>query len=187
MALESSMLPLGTKLPMIELFDLDNNRQSLSSIAHGRPLLVCFLCNHCPYVKHIERGMAELEQDYPNVAIVGICSNDSQAYPEDDVQGLKDQVRRSGWGFTYLIDSDQCAAHQFQAVCTPDFYLFDREGTLVYRGAFDDSRPKQSTPVTGRDIRTALDHLAGDTEIPGDQRPSMGCGIKWKPGNDPQG
>jgi hypothetical protein len=185
MALESRMLPLGTPLPHVTLHDVYGVEQTLAGIADGRSLLVCFVCNHCPYVQHIEHGIADVAKDYPNVAVVAICSNDAAACPDDDVPGLLEQISRTGWTFPYLVDADQSVAHMFQAACTPDFYLFDAHGVLVYRGAFDDARPKQQTAVTGRDIRAALDALEAGQVVPIEQRPSLGCGIKWKPGNEP--
>jgi thiol-disulfide isomerase/thioredoxin len=185
MGLESRMLPLGTLLPDVSLPDIHGVAHRLADLGKDRPLLVCFVCNHCPYVQHLEQGIAEVMRDYPDVAIVAICSNDVDAYPDDDIPGLLDQINRTGWTFPYLVDGDQFVAHAFQAACTPDFFLFDSSGVLVYRGAFDDSRPKQPTPVTGRDIRSALDALAAGHPIATEQRPSVGCGIKWKPGNEP--
>ncbi len=179
------MLPLGTHLPDVTLPDVHGVERSLVDIAGGQALLVCFLCNHCPYVQHIEHGIADVARDYPGVSVVAICSNDAAAYPDDDIPGLLDQISRTGWSFPYLVDADQSVAHLFQAACTPDFYLFDSSGVLAYRGAFDDARPKQPTEVTGRDIRAALDAIASGQDIPSEQRPSMGCGIKWKPGNEP--
>jgi thiol-disulfide isomerase/thioredoxin len=185
MAIASRMLPLGTPLPNVALLDVHDVERTLVDIADGRPLLVCFVCNHCPYVQHIEHGIAAVAQDYPDIAVVAICSNDAAAYPDDDIPGLLDQISRTGWTFPYLVDTDQSVAHIFQAACTPDFYLFDASGVLVYRGAFDDARPKQPTEVTGRDIRAALDAITSGRDISREQRPSMGCGIKWKPGNEP--
>lgn len=179
------MLPLGTPLPSVTMPDTSGHERNLVDIAQGKPLLVCFLCNHCPYVQHIEAGIADLERDYPNVRIVAICSNDAEQYPDDDLPGLLEQIDRTGWQFPYLIDADQSVAHRFQAACTPDFYLFDGDGSLVYRGAFDDARPRQETPVTGKHMRAALDAVLAGTAPSAEQRPSMGCGIKWKPGNEP--
>jgi peroxiredoxin len=179
------MLALGTPLPDIALPDLSGTVVALHDLNVDRPLLVMFLCQHCPYVQHLERGIASLEEDYPNISMVGICSNDVIAYPDDDVPGLLAQQQRTGWTFPYLVDSEQSAAHVLQAACTPDFYLFDSTGLLVYRGAFDDARPKQPTPVTGSDIRRAIDDVTNGQTPSAPQRPSLGCGIKWKPGNEP--
>lgn len=185
MALESHMLALGTPLPDLVLPDVTGQPISLRESQSGKPLLVMFLCQHCPYVQHLEMGIASLENDYPEVSIIAICSNDVDAYPDDDIPGLLAQIQRTGWTFPYLVDASQSAAHTFQAACTPDFYLFDTAGSLAYRGAFDDARPKNSTPVTGAHIRQALDAVLVGNSPSIDQRPSMGCGIKWKPGNEP--
>lgn len=186
MPLASNMLPLGTPVPDVTLPGVYGTPRSIVQIAANRPLLVCLLCNHCPYVQHLELGISALERDYPDLAIAGICSNDADNYPDDDVPGLLAQIDRTGWTFPYLVDADQSVAHQFQAACTPDFFLFDAAGTLAYRGAFDDARPKQPTPVTGNALRAALDALARGETPHHDQRPALGCGIKWKPGNAPQ-
>jgi peroxiredoxin len=185
MALESNMIPLGTPLPNVTLPDLDGNLVDLSAYAAGRPLVVAFVCNHCPYVKHIEQGFASFAADHPDLAIVAICSNDVENYPDDDVAGLKDQVNRTGWSFPYLIDADQSVAHEFRAACTPDFFCFDGSGALAYRGAFDAARPNQPTPVDGADLRAAVAAISAGEAVPEPHRPSMGCGIKWKPGNEP--
>jgi thiol-disulfide isomerase/thioredoxin len=185
MALTSTMLPLGTPLPPIVLPNLDGAMVDVQSYASGKPLVIAFTCNHCPYVQHIEHEITKVADDFPDVAFIAICSNDVDNYPDDDIAGLREQVDRTGWHFPYLIDADQSVAHQLNAACTPDFFCFDSTGSLVYRGAFDDARPKQPTPVTGSDLRAALNHIQRAELVPEPHRPSMGCGIKWKPGNEP--
>lgn len=146
-----------------------------------------FGCNHCPYVRHIEAALGGLIDEYPADAltVVAISSNDVDQYPDDDVAGLQDQHDRAGWHFPYLIDADQSVAKAFNAACTPDFFLFDRDGSLVYRGAFDTSSPKNGEPLTGSMLRSALDATLQDQTVPEPHRPALGCGIKWKPGNEP--
>jgi peroxiredoxin len=185
MALESHMLALGTPLPTVILPDVHGAPHNLREYAAGRPLVVVFACNHCPYVQHVELGIGQLSAEFADVAWVAISSNDIDAYPDDDAPGLRAQQLRAGWNFPYLMDADQSVAKSFKAACTPDFYLFDAQGLLVYRGAFDDARPKQPTPVTGDRLRSAITAtLAG--ESPDErQQPSLGCGIKWRPGNEP--
>ncbi|HXE41419.1 MAG TPA: thioredoxin family protein, partial [Candidatus Baltobacteraceae bacterium] len=160
---------------------------SLADFKRASALVVIFMCNHCPYVIHIRAGLAQLAKDYAtkNVAIVGINSNDVKNYPADSPAKMKDEVKSAGYTFPYLYDESQSVAKAYHAACTPDIFLFDRGRRLVYRGQFDASRPGNGIPVTGKDLRAALDAvLAGKTtsEI---QTPSMGCNIKWKSGNEP--
>jgi len=185
MPLTSSMLPIGTPLPDLVLPDLTGHPVDVRSYAAGRPLVLAFVCNHCPYVQHIEGELGVVADTYTDVAFIAICSNDAVRHPEDAVDGLLAQVERVGWRFPYLVDADQAAAHTLHAVCTPDFFCFDRDGFLAYRGAFDDARPSQPTAVTGSDLRSALDHIRAGQPVPEPHRPSMGCGIKWRPGNEP--
>lgn len=187
MALESRMIPLGTPLPDATLPDLGGQLVSLRGVAGGRPLLVAFACNHCPYVKHLESeiGVVAAEAAAAGIAVVAICSNDVVSHPDDDVAGLRDQVARAGWDFPYLVDADQRVAHEFSAACTPDFFLFDADGRLAYRGAFDGSTPGNGVPVTGELMRAALADVAAGRPVAEPHRPSMGCGIKWTPGNEP--
>jgi peroxiredoxin len=186
MAATSAMLELGTEAPDFTLPTLDGDPVSLSDSA-GPAVLVAFLCNHCPYVRHVERGFADLAREYQQrgVVIVGICSNDSDAYPEDGADGLRRQVSRAGFTFPYLIDDSQEVARAYRAACTPDFFLFDGDRRLVYRGQLDASRPGSALPVTGADLRAALDAVLADEPVPQNQRPSVGCSIKWRPGNQP--
>jgi peroxiredoxin len=183
----SSMLPLGTTAPDFNLPDPDGKIVSLADFKDKSALLVLFICNHCPYVKHIRTGLAQLARDYlpKQVAIIGINSNDVANYPEDSPAKMKAEVKSAGYTFPYLYDESQAVAKAYRAACTPDLYLFDQNHRLVYRGQFDDSRPGNGIPVTGRDLRAALDAvLAGKPVLP-DQKASVGCNIKWKAGNEP--
>lgn len=166
-------------LPQVSLPDLDGQVIELAQASEGRPCVVVFACNHCPYVQSIESALGELAAATPDVAWFAICSNDIQSYPDDDIPGLREQVARAGWNFPYLVDSDQDVARTFGAVCTPDFFVFDPAGRLVYRGAMDDARPRQPQPVDGAHLKAALDAArAGQTFAGG--KPAMGCGIKWR-------
>lgn len=187
MATSSSFtLDLGTELPEFSLPDLVTGDAVMSRLLLARPVLVMFLCTHCPYVKHVEAELARLGTDYGrDVTILAIGSNDATAYPEDAPEGLRAQAERVGFDFPYLYDETQDVAAAFGAACTPDFFLFDAEHRLAYRGRLCASRPGSDVPVTGEDLRAALDAvIAGDTPST-DQKPSMGCGIKWKSENDP--
>lgn len=189
MAINSSpfAVPLGSAVPTVALPDLDGNLQSPASLADGRALLVFFGCNHCPYVRHVETALGELVAEYSptDLAVVAISSNDIDQYPDDDVAGLREQRDRAGWQFPYLVDSDQSAAKVFNAACTPDFFLYDRTGSLAYRGAFDSSSPKNDQPLTGELLRAAIDAVLAGEGVPEPHQPALGCGIKWKPGNEP--
>jgi len=181
------MLPLGTPLPDFQLPNLDGQHVSPRQFAAAPALVVMFLCNHCPYVKHLAAALAEFGRDCAakGVAVVAINSNDVKNYPADSPEKMAEMAKASGWTFPYLYDETQVVAKAFRAACTPDFFLFDRGRRLVYRGQFDASRPGNGVPVTGKDLRAALDAvLAG--RAPGlNQAPSMGCNIKWQPGNEP--
>ena len=179
MAVTSSTTEL-TRLPEVTLPDLDGTPVNLAALAAGRPLVVAFACNHCPYVKWVERGLAEVAIERPDAAWVAIASNDTAQYPDDDVPGLRDQVERAGWPFSYLVDESQEVARTFDAACTPDFFVFDGRGLLVYRGAMDDARPDAEPPVDGRYLRAALDAAASGASLEGLGRPSLGCSIKWR-------
>jgi peroxiredoxin len=183
----STMLPLGTAAPDFNLPDTNGKLVSLAEFKTASALLVVFMCNHCPYVIHIRAGLAQLARDYApkNVGIVGVNANDAKNYPDDSPAKMKDEVKNAGYIFPYLYDEKQVVAKSYHAACTPDFFLFDRGRRLVYRGQFDASRPGNGIPVTGKDLRAALDAiLAG--KIPSEfQAPSIGCNIKWKPGNEP--
>ncbi|HTY88238.1 MAG TPA: thioredoxin family protein [Candidatus Acidoferrum sp.] len=183
----STMLPLGTAAPDFKLPDTNGKIVALADFKSQRALLVVFLCNHCPYVKHIRAGLAQLARDYQprGVGIVGINANDVANYPEDSPARMKEEVKSAGYLFPYLYDETQAVAKAYRAACTPDFYLFSQEQKLVYRGQLDDSRPGNGVPVTGKDLRAALDAVLAGQPVPPDQKPSIGCNIKWKSGNEP--
>jgi len=183
----STMLPLGTIAPGFHLPDTDGKTVSLANFK-GRPaLLVLFLCNHCPYVVHIRDGLAQLAREYMTrgVGIVGINANDEIKYPADSPQKMKAEAKAAGYVFPYLFDATQKVAKSYRAACTPDIFLFDKDQRLVYRGQFDDSRPDNQQPVTGKDLREALEAVLGGQPPLKIQRASIGCNIKWKPGNEP--
>ena len=181
------MLPLGTTAPDFKLPDTNGSTVSLADFKDKPALLVLFICNHCPYVKHIRAGLARLARDYlpRGVAIVGINSNDVANYPDDSPARMKEEVKSAGYLFPYLYDETQAVAKAYHAACTPDIYLFDEGRKLVYRGQMDDSRPGNGIPVTGKDLRAALDAALAGKPISSNQKASMGCNIKWKAGNEP--
>jgi peroxiredoxin len=183
----STMLPLGTVAPDFRLPDTNDKTVSLTDFKDRAALLVVFMCNHCPYVVHIRAGLAQLARDYApkNVGIVGISSNDVKNYPDDSPARMKEEAKSAGYIFPYLYDESQAVAKAYRAACTPDLYLFDQNRKLVYRGQFDDSRPGNGLPVTGKDLRTALDALLAGRPVSENQKASMGCNIKWKAGNEP--
>jgi len=185
-AVNSTMLLLGTAALDFNLPDVTGKAVSLAEFK-GKPLLVMFICNHCPYVKHIRAGLAQLGHDYVprGAAIVAISSNDADKYPQDGPDKMKEEAKAAGYNFPYLYDATQAIAKNYRAACTPDFYLFDKEHRLVYRGQFDDSRPSNGLPVTGKDLREALDAVIAGKSAPMNQKPSIGCNIKWKAGNEP--
>jgi peroxiredoxin len=186
-ATESTMLGLGTPAPHFALPDLEGNLVCIDDLWQAKALLVCFICPHCPYVRHVRRGVAELARDYAGrgLATVGIMSNDLDAYPQDGPEGMRQEAQEAGYSFPYLLDETQSVARAYQAACTPDFFLFDEGRNLVYRGQLDSSRPGNDVPVTGEDLRGAIDALLEGRSVPSEQRPSIGCNIKWKPGNSP--
>ena len=181
------MLALGTKAPDFRLPDPSGRMVSLADFQNAPALLVIFMCNHCPYVKHIRDGLAKLARDYQprGAAVVGISSNDVANYPADSPAKMAEEAASVGYTFPYLYDETQAVAKAYRAACTPDFYLFDRDRRLVYRGQFDDSRPGNGIPVTGKDIRAALDAVLAGKPVSSNQKPSIGCNIKWQPGNEP--
>jgi peroxiredoxin len=181
------MLPLGTKAPDFRLPAPDGKIVSPADFQNAPALLVAFLCNHCPYVKHIRGALAALAKDYRarGVAVVGISSNDVANYPADSPAKMAEEARAAGYVFPYLYDETQEVAKAYRAACTPDFFLFDRDQRLVYRGQLDDSRPGNGLPATAKDVRAALDALLAGKPVAGSQKPSIGCNIKWKPGNEP--
>ena len=184
-AVESQMLPLGTEAPAFSLPDPDGNQFSLPDSADA--YLVMFICNHCPYVVHVRNELARIGNDYTNkgVAIAAINSNDTEAYAADSPENMKREKIAAGYPFPYLVDADQSIAKAYAAACTPDFFVFDSDKKLVYRGQLDDSRPGNHQPNDGRDLRSALDKVLADQPVEVEQKPSMGCSIKWKPGNAP--
>lgn len=180
---ESEMLPLGTPAPDFSLPDVVSGRTiSLSQFTGMKGLLVMFICSHCPFVKHVEAQLAQLGYDYAvnGLGMVAISSNDAKAYPEDSPEGLRAQAKRNRFTFHYLYDESQQVARAFHAVCTPEFFLFDDKQRLAYRGQLDGSRPSNDVPIDGRDLRAAIDGVMSGTPVSPDQRPSVGCGIKWK-------
>lgn len=184
----STMLPLGTPAPHFSLRNaVDGKLVSLADFDQAPALLVIFMCNHCPYVKHIAAGLTELAKEYQakGVAVVAISSNDADAYPDDNEEMMKVEAAERGYTFPYLFDATQSVAKAYRAACTPDFYVFDRNHTLAYRGQMDSSRPKTGQPVTGVDLRAALDAVLAGKPAPVEQKPSIGCNIKWKPGSEP--
>jgi thiol-disulfide isomerase/thioredoxin len=184
----STMLPVGTILPGFSLRDAVSGREiSDQDFEEFEALVVMFICNHCPFVKHVVEELGRLGRDYirRGVGFVAINSNDVRNYPQDGPVHMKELAEREGWEFPYLLDADQQVARAYRAACTPDFYLFDSERKLVYRGQLDDSRPGNGRPVTGRDLRAALEAVLGGASVSEDQVPSIGCNIKWAPGNAP--
>ena len=181
------MLALGTPTPDFKLPDTNGKTVSLPDF-RGKPVLVMFICNHCPFVKHINAQLAQLGRDYQSrsLGIVAISSNDVANYPDDSPERMKEEAKRLGYTFPYLYDESQSVAKAFRAACTPDFFLFDTEHRLVYRGQFDDSRPGNALPVTGKDLRVALDAVLAGKDVSKDQKPSLGCNIKWKTGQEPE-
>ena len=181
------MLPLGTTAPNFELPGTDGKNVALADFSGKSALLVVFMCNHCPYVKHIRAGLAQIARDYlpRGVAMVGISSNDVANYPDDSPAKMAAEAKAAGYLFPYLYDESQAVAKAYRAACTPDFFVFDRGRRLVYRGQFDASRPGNGMPVTGKDVRAALDAVLAGKTTSEFQAPSIGCNIKWKAGNEP--
>jgi peroxiredoxin len=180
---ESAMIALGTPAPEFRLEDVISTRQvALDEVRGEHGLLVMFICRHCPFVQHVEKELAAIGHDYlsKGIGIAAISSNDADCYSEDSPPALRQQAEKLGFNFPYLFDESQDVAHAYHATCTPDFFLFDKDLKLVYRGQLDDSRPGNTIPVTGRDLRLALDALIAGHPISADQRPSIGCNIKWK-------
>lgn len=179
----STMLPLGTKAPAFSLADVvTGNTVSLESLGDKKALLVMFICRHCPYVKHVQAELAQLGKDYVNedVGIVAISANDAGSYPEDAPESLKQMAQELDFRFPFCHDESQETAKAYTAACTPDFFLFDSDRKLVYRGQLDDSRPGNGVPVTGKDLRAATDAVLNDQAVSQEQKPSIGCNIKWK-------
>ena len=183
----STMLPLGTLAPDFSLLNVDAQTVSLSDFDGAPGLLVIFMCNHCPYVIHVASELAQLTTEYQQkgIAVVGINSNDTSQHPADSPEQMIHEAELRGYTFPYLFDESQSVAKAYRAACTPDFFLFDGEKKLVYRGQMDDSRPKTDIPLSGRDLRAAMDALLSGQPMPEEQTPSLGCNIKWRDGNAP--
>lgn len=186
-ATQSTMLALGTPAPDFRLPDYDGQPVSRDDFRDASALLVVFLANHCPFVRHVRAEFARFAREYRarGLAIVAISPNDIETYPQDGPPGMAAEAREQGYEFPYLFDDTQKVALAYRAGCTPDFFLFDRDRKLVYRGQFDGSRPGNRVPVTGADLRGACDALLSGRPVSPDQTPSMGCSIKWRAGNDP--
>jgi thiol-disulfide isomerase/thioredoxin len=187
-ATPSTMLELGTSIPEFQLPDFKGVMVSSDGFRDAPALLVAFLCPHCPFVRHIRPAFARFAREYQakGLAIAAINSNDTTAFPMDGPEGMKTEAEAVGYAFPYLFDEEQAVAKLFRAACTPDLFLFDRSGKLVYRGQFDSSRPGNHVLVTGADLRLAADAVLAGLNPPAEQKPSIGCNIKWKPGNAPE-
>ncbi|WP_417849653.1 thioredoxin family protein [Thalassoglobus sp.] len=182
----STMMPLGSDAPAFSLPNIDDSVVSLSNF-NEKPVLVIFMCNHCPFVIHLREALAAFGKEYQGkgLNVIGISSNDVENYPQDGPDKMKEEAASAGYTFPYLYDETQETAKAYGAACTPDFFLFDQDHKLVYRGQFDDSRPQSGIPVTGADLRAACDALLAGEPVVEDQKPSIGCNIKWKEGNAP--
>lgn len=184
----STMLPLGTQAPDFSLKNaVDGSTVSLSDFRDAKGLLVMFMCNHCPFVIHLRDELAKFAKEYQEkgLAVVGISSNDAGEYPQDGPEKMAEEAKQAGYTFPYLFDETQGVAKAYSAACTPDFFLFDQNQKLVYRGQFDDSRPQCAVPITGNDLRSACDAVLAGEPVSEEQKPSIGCNIKWRAGNAP--
>jgi len=183
----STMLELGTALPSFALPDMNGRPVSDADFAGAKGLLVAFICNHCPFVRHIRQEFARYAKEYEakGLRVVAIASNDTTEFPEDGPEGMRQEAAEVGYTFPYLFDEKQAVAKAFRAACTPDFFLFDGNRRLVYRGQFDGSRKSNTVPITGADLRAATDAALAGQVVTTSQRPSLGCNIKWTPGNEP--
>jgi peroxiredoxin len=183
----STMLELGTLAPDFSLPDTEGRLVKRDDFNGKAGLLVVFMCNHCPYVKHIQHALAKITDEYQKkgLAVVGISSNDVANYPDDSPEKMAAEAKKAGYTFPYLYDDTQNVAKAYKAACTPDLFVFDQDLKLVYRGQFDDSRPGNDVPVTGQDLKAAMDAILAGQPVPATQKPSMGCNIKWKSGNEP--
>ena len=184
----STMLPLGTQAPDFTLANTDGQRVSLSDFRDKKALVIIFMCNHCPYVKHVAPELTRVSNEYmpKGVGFIGINSNDVIAHPEDNPEMMQVELAKQGYKFPYLYDAEQSIAIAYNAACTPDIFVFDSDHRLVYRGQLDDSRPKTDKPLNGKDLRTALDSILAGKLVSSEQRPSIGCNIKWKEGSEPE-
>jgi peroxiredoxin len=179
----SKMLPLGTKAPDFKLWDVVSDKDlSLDELKSDIATVIMFICNHCPYVKHVQKGLVEFANDYipRGISFIAICSNDIENYPDDSPENMRAVAKRLGYPFPFLFDELQEIARAYDATCTPDFYIFDKDLKCVYRGQMDDSRPGNGKPVTGKDIRDALENILSGRPVTEEQYPSIGCNIKWK-------
>jgi len=183
----STMLPLGTTAPDFTLTEPATGRKRSLSEIHAPATVIMFICNHCPFVIHVRDEITRLARDYAakGVAFIGINSNSEASHPQDGPRHMAALVQELGWTFPFLFDETQGVAKAYHAACTPDFYVFDRDRRLVYRGQLDDSRPSNDRPVNGKDLRAAIDAALSDRPAPAEQKPSIGCNIKWAPGNEP--
>ncbi len=184
----STMLPLGTTAPDFQLPDVVSGKTiSLGTFRDSKALLIMFICRHCPFVKHVQQELAKIGRDYNDrpLGIVAISANDAENYPNDSPESLKEMAQQLGFNFPLCYDESQETTKTYTAACTPDFFLFDGDRKLAYRGQLDDSRPSTDTPVTGKDLRGAIDALLAEKPVNQEQKPSLGCNIKWKPGNEP--
>ncbi len=186
-AVSSTMLELGTAAPDFSLPDTTGQLVSLADYKQAPATLVVFMCNHCPYVKHIANQFADFAREYQakGVAVIGVNANDVSTHPDDSPEKMAEEVKKIGYTFPYLYDETQEVAKSYRAACTPDFFLFDKHHKLAYRGQFDGSRPGNKIAVTGEDLRMALDAVLQDQPVPAEQKASMGCNIKWRAGNEP--
>ncbi|MBL4884534.1 MAG: thioredoxin family protein [Planctomycetaceae bacterium] len=183
----STMLPLGSTIPDFSLLNVDGKQVSLSDLPADKPLLVMFICNHCPFVIHLQQALADFGKEYQEkgLTVVAISSNDVSTHPDDSPEKMTEMAQASGWSFLYLYDETQQVAQAFKAACTPDFFLFDQKHQLAYRGQFDDSRPGNGMAVTGQDLREASDAVLAGQAVGDAQKPSIGCNIKWIQGQAP--
>jgi len=184
----STMLELGTPAPDFRLPNTEGRLLTLNDFQGSKALLIIFMCNHCPYVKHLRAALAEFAREFQpqGLAVIAINANDAAKYPDDSPEKMVDEVAEAGYTFPYLFDESQKTAKAYRAACTPDFFLFDAQRRLVYRGQFDDRRPGNNIPVTGKDMRAAVNATLAGKPVSADQNPSIGCNIKWKPGNEPE-
>ena len=184
----STMLPLGTKAPDFSLVNVDGSTVSLADFEGSPALLVIFMCNHCPFVIHVATELARLTDEYQKkgVAVVGISSNDVSSFPQDSLENMVREARERGYSFPYLFDNTQSVAKAYRAACTPDFYVFDKNRDLVYRGQMDSTRPDSGMEPNGEDLRRALDAVLAGKPVSRDQQPSIGCNIKWAEGREPE-